>query len=193
MYSENWKQEIITIPNLLSLFRILLIPIYIGIYLNAAADSQYLLAGTVLSISCLTDMADGIIARKYKMITNVGKILDPLADKLTQLALILSLSSKYKLLYLILMLFGIKELFQSCALVFFAHRGKGLTGALWAGKLCTTVLFISLIILVVFPHVSSSTVLVLILADCFFLLFSFVSYFLAYFGSGNYLTDLKPD
>ena len=84
MFSEKWKKEIFTIPNLLSLFRILLIPVYVNLYLEAKEDYQYLLAGSVLALSCLTDLADGIIARNFHMISNVGKVLDPLADKLTQ-------------------------------------------------------------------------------------------------------------
>ena len=105
MFSDKWKKEIITIPNFLSLFRIALIPVYISAYLHAVNDRQFLLAGSILAVSCLTDMADGIIARKFGMITTLGKILDPLADKLTQFALILSLSAKYSILYPVLALF----------------------------------------------------------------------------------------
>ena len=71
------------------------------------------LAGSILALSCLTDMADGIIARKLHRITNVGKVLDPLADKLTQFALILSLSAKYSILYPVLALFLAKELAEN--------------------------------------------------------------------------------
>lgn len=191
MFSDKWKAEIITIPNLLSLFRIALIPVYVAVYLRATTQSQYFLAGMILTVSCLTDMADGIIARKFQKITNVGKILDPLADKLTQLTLILSLSAKYTVLYPILALFLAKEVFQCCALLVFAHRGKVLPGALWAGKLCTTGLFVSLIFLVLFPELSSKTVLILTVADTLFLLYAFGSYLFAYFGRQNQLTDWK--
>lgn len=193
MFSGKWKEEIFTIPNLLSLFRIALIPVYVSIYLGAAKQSQYLLAGSILSLSCITDLADGIIARKFQMITSLGKVLDPLADKLTQFVLILSLSAKYAVLYPVLTLFLIKELFQCGALLFFAQRGKALPGALWAGKLCTTVLFVSLILLVLFPQISPSTVLLLTLTDLFFLLYAFGSYVFAYFGNGNGLSELKHD
>ena len=84
MFSEKWKEELFTIPNLLSLLRIALIPVYISLYLKATKEADYLLAGSVLALSCMTDVADGIIARRFHWITNVGKVLDPLADKLTQ-------------------------------------------------------------------------------------------------------------
>ena len=125
MFSEKWKAEITTIPNLLSLFRIALIPVYISVYLNAAEERQYLLAGSILAVSCTTDLADGMIARKFHMVTNLGKVLDPLADKLTQFALILSLSARYTALYPVLGLFLAKELFQCGALLFFAQGSWG--------------------------------------------------------------------
>lgn len=191
MFSEKWKKEIFTIPNLLSLFRIILIPVYMHIYLHATEDREHFLAGAILAISCLTDLADGIIARKFHMISNVGKLLDPLADKLTQLALILSLTASYPVLYPVLGLFLIKELFQGGALLFFAKKGKVLPGALFAGKLCTTVLFLSLILLVMCPRIPDSAVAILTLLDAGFLLYSFGTYIAAYFGKQNCLTDLN--
>ena len=190
---KDWRTEIVTIPNLLSLLRLLMIPVYVVIYLNATEIWHYYLSAAILALSCLTDMADGIIARNFQMISNVGKVLDPLADKLTQLALILSLTARYPALYPVLGLFLIKELFQSGAFLFFAQKGKVLPGALWAGKLCTTVLFSSLILLVMFPRIPDNAVTVLTLVDAGFLLYSFGSYFAAYFGKETCLTDLNQN
>ena len=94
MFARGWRKELLTIPNMLSLFRLSLIPVYIFIYLNATSPRDYFLSGTILAVSCLTDMIDGQIARRFNMITNIGKILDPVADKLTQLALTVCLSVK---------------------------------------------------------------------------------------------------
>ena len=69
MFIKNWKKEIFTIPNLLSLFRLILIPVYASLYLSATEQYQYVLAGMILAVSCLTDMIDGKIARKFHMIT----------------------------------------------------------------------------------------------------------------------------
>ena len=190
MFSEKWKAEIITVPNLLSLCRIALIPVYLSVYIHAREQRQYLLAGTILAVSCATDLADGIIARKFHMITDLGKILDPLADKLTQFTLILSLSARYRGLYPVLCLFLAKELFQCGALLFFAQKGKALPGALFSGKLCTTVLFVSLILLVSFPQIHPRGFGFLTLTNTGFLLYSFGSYLLAYFGPRNCLRDL---
>ena len=188
--SENkWKKEICTVPNLLSLFRLLLIPIYLHCY----REKAYLLAGAILTLSCLTDLADGWIARKFHMISNLGKVLDPLADKLTQFFLLLSLARIYPMIRPMLVLFLIKELFQLGTMLVFIRKGKVLEGALYAGKLCTCVLFVSLTVLVTLPDVGRNLLIVLISADTALLLYAFYNYFLAYFGRNTKLTDLETE
>lgn len=182
MIIKDWKKEILTIPNLLSLFRLLLIPVYIVIYLNAQEASHYYLAAAILAISCMTDLIDGKIARHFHMISTVGKILDPLADKATQFSLILCLGVRYPHLLYLGILFVVKESFQliagGCAL----KKGMMLQGALFSGKICTTVLFVSLILLVMLPEMPHRLVELLIALDTVFMIISFVSYIFAYFG-----------
>ena len=193
MYIQDWKKEILTIPNFLSLFRLLLIPVYVRIYLHASDTSQYFLAGTIMALSCLTDLVDGKIARHFNMISNVGKILDPSADKFTQLALILCLSAKYPILYPVLVLFLVKEFFQLFVCIIHFRKGQALPGALMAGKICTTVLFTSLIALVFFPDINAIAADLIVLTDAGFLLFSFVSYVLAYYGKNKKLQDVETE
>lgn len=182
MNFKNWKKEILSIPNLLSMFRLLLIPVYIAIYLNARDRDDYVLAAAILAVSCLTDMIDGKIARKFNMITNVGKILDPLADKLTQFALILCLSLRHPVLWYVVGLFFIKELSQLIGCAIGLHRGLTMTGSLLPGKICTTVLFLSLIIMVMLPGIPESVVTVIAVIDGLFLIFAFFSYTFAFFS-----------
>lgn len=189
----NWKKEIFTMPNLLSLFRLVLIPVYITIYLHAQTPGDYLLAGSVLAVSCLTDAVDGKIARKFHMISHLGKLLDPLADKCTQLALTICLSTRYRVLLPVLALFIVKELFQLIAVIVNLRKGKALPGALFAGKLCTTVLFVSLILLVLFPNLDEGIVKGISLLNFGFLAFSFLRYILAYYGKHKLVEDLHPD
>lgn len=191
MFIVNWKKEIFTIPNLLSLFRLVLLPVYARIYLNATENYQYLIAGSIMGISCLTDMLDGKIARHFNQITNLGKILDPLADKITQFTLTLCLSMKYPVLHPVLALFIVKELFQLVTGLVFLHKGSMLPGALMAGKVCTTALFVSLITLVLLPNLNSLTVDVIALVDGIFLFISLISYILAYFGKDTKVQDLE--
>ena len=192
MFIKDWKKELFSIPNLLSFFRIILLPVYVYIYLNASQPREYLLAGSILGLSCLTDMVDGKIARKFNMITKIGKVLDPFADKLTQLTLTICLSLRYPVLYPVLALFLVKECFQLIVAIIQFRRGKVLPGALLAGKVCTTVLFVSFIILVLFPNLTPFTVRIIALTDSAFLGFAFVSYILAFLGKNNKMQDVEP-
>ncbi len=182
MIIKDWKKDILTIPNLLSLFRLLLIPVYIIVYLNAQDASHYYLSAAILAVSCMTDLIDGKIARHFNMISTVGKILDPLADKATQFSLILCLAVRYPKLLHLGILFVIKEGFQLIAGGFALRKGMMLQGALFAGKICTTVLFVSLILLVMLPEMDYRLVQLLIALDAVFMIISFISYILAYFG-----------
>ena len=181
MFIKNWNKEIFTIPNILSLFRLVLIPVYVSIYANARDDSDYFLAAAILAVSCLTDLIDGKIARHFNMISTLGKILDPIADKATQFTLILCLASNYPVLWYLVALFVVKESFQLIAGGVNLHKGKMLKGALFTGKLCTTVLFISLIIMILIPELKSSVVNIITAVDAFFMLLAFADYVSAYF------------
>ncbi len=193
MFIKNWKKEIFTVPNLLSLFRLVLIPVYARIYLTATEDYQYLLAGSIMALSCITDLIDGKIARHFNQITNLGKVLDPVADKITQFTLTLCLSLKYPVLNPVLALFLVKEIFQLVVGLAFLLKGRMLSGALMAGKVCTTFLFVSLIALVLFPKMNPAAVDAIALADSFFLTVSFVSYVKAYFGRESKVRNLNEE
>ena len=190
MFIKDWKKEIFTIPNLLSLFRLVLIPVYISIYLNARDSWDYIMAASILAVSCLTDMIDGQIARRFNQISNLGKLLDPIADKTTQLALVVCLSIRYPVLRYVLAIFLAKEFFQLIAFSFKIRKGKALPGAILAGKVCTTVLFISLFLLVLLPNLDVKIVNIIAMVDFCFLAYTFVRYIFAFFGKYSKVEDL---
>lgn len=180
MQRIDWKKEVFTIPNILSLFRLILIPVYVVIFLNAESRSDYFLAAAILAVSCLTDLIDGKIARHFNMISTVGKILDPLADKITQFTLILCLTNKHPTIWLLVGLFFVKELFQLIAGSINFKRGIMLKGALISGKICTTILFLSLIFMVMMPNLSNTAIVIIVIVDLVFLLISFTDYLITY-------------
>lgn len=191
MHNINWKKEILTIPNLLTLFRIVLIPVYLHIYLHAEQPGDYALAAGILAVSCLTDLVDGKIARRFNMITNLGKLLDPIADKLTQLALMICLSMEYRSIRFLLTLFLVKEFFQFFAMVCMLRYGKALNGALMSGKVSTTVLFTGLIVMVLFPNLSETLINTIAAVCLLFLTVAFGDYIRAYFGKNKKIYDLE--
>lgn len=191
MFIKDWKKDVFTIPNLLSMFRLILIPVYISIYLNATDAKDHFIAGSILIVSCLTDMIDGKIARRFNMISTLGKILDPIADKFTQFSLIICLSIKHPIMRFVMVLFFVKEVFQGIAGLIHMRKGKMLPGALMAGKVCTTVLFVSLILLVLMPGLNETIVNCIALIDIGFLTFSFISYIFAYTGKHAKVQDMN--
>ena len=193
MFRINWKKEILTIPNLLSLLRLVLIPVYMTIYLNATTAPDYYLSAAILAVSCLTDMIDGKIARHFNMISTIGKILDPFADKATQFTLILCLALKHPALWYLVGLFVVKEGFQLIAGGIMLRKGRMLDGALMSGKVCTTVLFVSLIILVMLPALPETVIMVITILDSVFMFNAFIQYVFAYFGKSNYIHDIPEE
>ena len=102
---ERVLKEYFSIPNLMGYFRILLIPVYLFLYIRAETTEEYYMAAVVLLVSFLTDLFDGKIARRFDMVTEFGKILDPVADKLTQGAMAISFSYKYPVMGILLLCF----------------------------------------------------------------------------------------
>ena len=190
MIIRDWKKDLLTIPNLLSLFRLMLIPVYVTIYLRATDAVDYAIAAGILAVSCLTDMIDGKIARHFNMISTVGKVLDPLADKATQFTLTICLAIRYPVLWHLALLFVIKEGFQLIAGLLTFRKGKMLTGALITGKVCTCVLFVSLILLVLKPNLDPRVINIITIVDGCFMFMSFVHYATVYYRQSPKIQDI---
>ncbi len=147
------RKDLWTIPNLLSLSRILMIPVIIWLYVT---KNLYYIAFGVVALSGLTDFLDGIIARKFNKITDLGKVLDPFADKLTQAALIICLCTRYRWMWALISLFVVKEL-VSAALAYLSLQASGqVSGAQWYGKVNTALLYAVMIFLILFPNIPLS-------------------------------------
>lgn len=190
------QQKIFTIPNMLSVFRLVLIPVYAYIYLNAQTPSAYITAAVILAVSTITDCFDGLIARKFNMISKLGIALDPIADKATQGVLIICLCIRKGNLALMLLfgLFVVKEGFMLIMGIVNLKRGQMLKGAIFTGKLSTTVLFISMIVLVLFSEIIPDLAVDIIVAVCaVFMLISLITYIPAYFSKENNLQSVKGD
>ena len=120
-------KEVFSIPNLMGYFRILLIPLFCYLYI---AKEAYLWASIVVLVSSLTDLFDGLIARKFHMITQLGKALDPIADKLTHAALAICLAIRYPYMWWLIGLMIVKEGYMGIMGLIFLRQGKMLDGAI---------------------------------------------------------------
>ena len=181
---ENKQNKNLNIPNILSFFRMLLIPVFIVFYMMADKTHQiyYFYAASALVLSGLTDLFDGVIARKCNQITELGKVLDPLADKLTQVAVVICVAIKMESLVLgiALMFFVVKELLMLIGGFIILRRKTTIQGAKWYGKVATAVFYVVMAAIALFD-VSTTTALILVIIAAIFMLFAFSQYIREYF------------
>ena len=140
---EKYKNKIITIPNILSLFRLLLIPVIVWLYVFR---QDYLWTTAILALSGITDIIDGIIARKCNMISDFGKAFDPVADKLTQIAMLFCLVSRFQWMLLPLCELVVKEITAGIMGLMVIRKTGDVFGAVWHGKATTVSLYSMMII-----------------------------------------------
>ena len=142
------RAEAFSIPNILSYFRLMLIPLFIVLYVQ----EDFTEALITLAASGLSDILDGRIARKYDMVTDLGKVLDPVADKLTQCAMMLCVAMRYPAMWWLLGLHVVKELIMLVMGWYVLKRTDTVNSAIWAGKLCTGVIYAVMMLHVILPH-----------------------------------------
>lgn len=151
------KNKILTIPNLLSLLRLCLIPLLMWLYLEKQA---YLWTAAVVALSGATDIVDGIIARKFNMISDLGKALDPVADKLTQIAMLYCLATTHPEIWFLLLLLVVKKVITGTMSLYSIKKTGEVRGADWHGKI-TTVLLYALILDRIIPGLLSGILTIL--------------------------------
>lgn len=177
---KELKKQIFSIPNILSYIRFILAFLFAYVYLNANETKDYYIAAIIIAISGLTDCMDGFIARKFNMITEIGKIVDPIADKVTQGMLALCLMSRYNMMIPLLVLFFVKESYMGIAGLKVIRQSGENHGAMWYGKISTVVLYAVMLILLIFPDINIVLADVLIAVCIFFMALSFVMYIMRY-------------
>ena len=129
------------IPNILTILRFLLIPfILLAIFTN-----NYLIAFIIFTISGLTDILDGFIARKFNLISNFGKLMDPLADKLTQISMLCALVIQNIIPFWILMIVLLKEAIMVSGASFLYGKNV-VVYSRWYGKLATVLFYIAIVL-----------------------------------------------
>ena len=174
MNSENkTENKILTIPNLLSLFRLILIPVIIWLYWFR---KDYFPAGVLLIISGLTDLADGYIARLFNAVSNIGKILDPIADKLTQAAMLFCLVTRFPLMAAPFGFLVIKEVFIGTTGLLMIRKTGKVVGADFHGKVATTLLYAMMILHIFWIDIPSAVSAVSILICLVSMAFTLLTY-----------------
>lgn len=167
------QKKIFTIPNILSFFRLALIPIFVWQY---CVDKDYMMTACLLLLSGITDVADGFIARHFNMISDFGKALDPIADKLTQFAMLVCLLTRFKLMIVPLVLIVIKEITTGIFGLIVIKETHEVKGADWHGKLTTILLYLLIVIHVLWYDIAKTCSLILVVICVCMMLISFGLY-----------------
>lgn len=170
------KEDWFTIPNILSYVRILMIPLYIHLYINAEAVTDYYWAAGLLVLSGITDALDGIIARKTGQITDLGKLIDPIADKLTQIAVVGAMLIERPYILPLLIVFVIKEVFLLVNSVVLYRKEIMMDGSMWFGKVATVVFYVCMFLLVIFPTLEKRGSMPLIVITAIFQVIALLGY-----------------
>ena len=138
-----FQGKIFTIPNFLTLLRICMIPFLVWAYVGR---QDTLLTVGILVASGLTDVLDGIIARRFDMVSDLGKALDPLADKLTQATVVGCLLVRFPIMLIMLVVFCVKEIFVTVAHIALVQRSGKVSSARWHGKTTTVLLWLTMVL-----------------------------------------------
>ncbi len=152
--NDNTKR-IFTIPNVISMLRLLMIPFIIWAYVGLGNN---LLTVILIAVSGLSDVLDGFIARRFNMVSDLGKALDPFADKLTQIAMLFCLVFRYKYMLIPLILLTVKEFIAGTTGIAVIKATNKVRSAEWHGKLATVTLYLMLILHLVWPIVTGADI-----------------------------------
>lgn len=171
--SQSPKSKILTIPNVMSLFRLCLIPVIVWLY---CMKQNYLLTTLVLLLSGITDIVDGYIARRFNMVSDLGKILDPVADKLTQGVTLLCLSSRFKRMWIPFALLIIAAVLMGITGLLAIRKTQTVMSANWHGKVNTVLLYVMMLIHLICFNIPSAVSDILIAICSIMLVTSLILY-----------------
>ncbi len=177
------KKDFLTIPNLLSLLRILLIAPFVCFFISG----NYVAAAIMLIISGLSDACDGYIARTFNQVTSVGKLLDPIADKLTLFAIMVCITLFSPVLTPFMIILIIKDLFMLIGGTIMFRKNIAPPAAKWYGKVGTFIFYITVCLIVflkaAFNYENLLLSVILLSVTTGFMLFALVRYFLIFYKS----------
>ena len=157
--TNRYMKKIITIPNILSFVRLCLIPRIVWLY---CFIKDYFLTTLVLVISGISDVADGIIARHFDMVSDFGKAFDPVADKLTQISTLFCLVTRFTRMMVPLIILTVKEVLAGILNMITINKTGEVMGAVWHGKLNTVLLYSMIVIHIIWfniPTLVSNTMI----------------------------------
>lgn len=177
MQNTRFHKQFFTLPNILTYFRFALIPVILWLY---CSKTDYTAAAWMMAVSAATDVIDGWIARHFNLVTDWGKIIDPFADKLTQIAIAFCLAWRYPLVWFLLAFLVVKEFYMGLIGLIFIKKTDTVEGSVWYGKATTVLFFFIALVMIVAPTLPQWAILSMVIAESAMLLLSQILYTLRY-------------
>jgi cardiolipin synthase len=180
MFKDVKAQDWLTIPNILSFFRIVLIVPFVYFFL----EKNYVLAAVMLILSGLSDACDGFIARKFNQVTELGKMLDPIADKLTLIAIMVCITIFSPIVLPVMIVLIVKDVIMIIGGSRLVKTGIAPPAAKWYGKLGTFMFYVSVCLIVflkaAFNYENDILSVTLLSITSVIMIFALIKYFLVY-------------
>jgi len=167
------------IPNYLTLFRILLVPVYVAVFFSSIPEAMAA-AGVIFIVASVTDILDGYLARKNGWTSKLGQVLDPLADKLMTMTVLICLYIKHRIIIWIVVIIVLKELLMIFGAAFILKKSNVYVKSSWYGKLATVSMFILIFIATFITALDERIMTVLCWVVIGIMLMAFVLYIVEY-------------
>lgn len=164
------------VPNILSTIRICLVPVFVMTYFYESGSIK-IYAAAVYALASFTDFLDGYIARKYNLISNLGKILDPVGDKLMTLAVLACITIDHVIPFWALLVALIKEMLMLFGGAIIRKREGGeIPSSNIIGKTSTVVFFVVCVTLMLFRRIPDNVAAMMISGAILLMLMALISY-----------------
>ncbi|MCQ2548256.1 MAG: CDP-alcohol phosphatidyltransferase family protein [Clostridia bacterium] len=173
------KKEIFTIPNVLTYLRILLIPLFIYLYCFKAMYTEAIILAVFIE---LTDLADGWIARHFNMVSDIGKTLDPFADKLMQASFVVALAFIYPSAWILFAFMFVKEILLGILALRAVKIAGVVSGSKWYGRLGTWIIDVSMAVLLLWNTIPEHIANIIFAVNGVIMLFCLFMYAIYYEG-----------
>lgn len=169
------------IPNILSIIRLLMAPVFVAVYFSGRENST-VMAAIVYIVASLTDILDGMIARRFNMTSELGKILDPLGDKVMTFTVLICITVGGIIPVCVVLIFAIKEILMGLGGFLLHRRIMSIPGSNILGKSATVVFFVVCTSLMLFPQISTAAAAAMMSVAVIIMLVAFCSYIKTFAG-----------
>ncbi len=167
------------IPNMLSVFRLILVPVFVAAYFSGSANAKIYATGIYL-LAAATDFLDGRIARKYNLVSKLGRILDPLGDKIMTFAVLICITIDKLVPVWAVVIFFVKEMLMAVGGLLVYNKLTDMPSSNYFGKCATVVFVVVCALLMLLKDIPRQYATLMITFAIIVMIVAFISYLVQY-------------